>query len=533
MVKSHVVALALALPATAYHVLPLHRDAPLLGARRSLRQLADGSFQVVPLRHDAGTHYTYAYLGSPPQRTPVVVDTGSHVLAVPCAGGASFEVTSSTTLTYPNCTSAASTFQCASCDADATCHISQAYSTGGSWTGVVVNDVVALGDGNASSPYSTRFSFGCQTEVTGSFPATTGVLGVADSATSLVRQLYADKKIDQNVFSLCLTATGGTLAIGTPVTTADDDRRRLGVLQFARMAPNTNGWYELTIRAIRIGGKPLDLSPRVHQSVLLDSGSPTSSLPSALRDEFDRSFKNAGLKAYKSLDGGDDTTGGYARGQLSKMPTIEYVFEGMEGEDVVLTIPPARYLCQGETGRFTASIALHDEAPMGVIGADLLTNHDFVFDPDHHRVGFVPATCEYGAAQHANASGNGSVLDATSSSWEAAMIAEVGADVLVDTDDDADDAPMVDSVVGVGLALLFLGAVVYAVVRPAKPASSEWASLGVMDDDENDDETNELMVPSSPRAAVVAYDAHPDVHDAFFDATHDADADDHDALDRL
>ncbi|EQC28814.1 hypothetical protein SDRG_13495 [Saprolegnia diclina VS20] len=530
MVKSHVLALALALPSSAYHVLPLHRD--VLGARRSLRQLADGSFQVVPLRLDAGTHYTYAYLGSPPQRAPVVVDTGSHILAVPCAGGASFDVASSTTLTYPNCTSAANTFQCAACDVDATCHISQAYSEGGAWTGVVVNDVVALGDdNNASSPYSTRFSFGCQKEITGTFPATSGVLGVADSATSFVRQLYADKKIDQNVFSLCLTSTGGTMALGTPVAAPDEPRRRLGALQFARMAPNTNGWYELTIRDIRIGGKPLDLSPRLHQSVVLDSGSPTSSLPSALRDEFDRSFKNAGLKKYRE----SDLTGGYARGQLSKMPTIEYVFEGMEGEDVVLTVPPSRYLVQGETGRFASSIALLDDAPMGVIGADLMTNHDFVFDPDHHRVGFVPATCEYGAAQHANASGNGSALDEASSHWEAAVIAEVGADVLADGDDDDDDAyPVVNTVVGVGLALLFLGACVYAVVRPAKPAKSEWTSLGVIDeDDDDDDETNELMVPSSPRAAVLAYDAHPDVHDAFFESTHDADADDHDALDRL
>lgn len=33
-----------------------------------------------------GTHYAYAYVGSPPQRQSLIIDTGSHYTAFPCTG---------------------------------------------------------------------------------------------------------------------------------------------------------------------------------------------------------------------------------------------------------------------------------------------------------------------------------------------------------------------------------------------------------------------------------------------------------------
>jgi hypothetical protein len=40
----------------------------------------------VPLFIGTGTHYANLYVGSPPQRVSVIVDTGSHHTAFPCSG---------------------------------------------------------------------------------------------------------------------------------------------------------------------------------------------------------------------------------------------------------------------------------------------------------------------------------------------------------------------------------------------------------------------------------------------------------------
>lgn len=41
---------------------------------------------AVPLHAGYGTHYSYFYVGTPPQRVSVIVDTGSHWTAFPCDG---------------------------------------------------------------------------------------------------------------------------------------------------------------------------------------------------------------------------------------------------------------------------------------------------------------------------------------------------------------------------------------------------------------------------------------------------------------
>ncbi|KAG9398252.1 hypothetical protein AC1031_014847 [Aphanomyces cochlioides] len=41
-------------------------------------------FDEVPLGVGVGTHYAEIYLGLPPQKASVIIDTGSHMTALPC-----------------------------------------------------------------------------------------------------------------------------------------------------------------------------------------------------------------------------------------------------------------------------------------------------------------------------------------------------------------------------------------------------------------------------------------------------------------
>jgi hypothetical protein len=65
---------------------PRQRTRRLL--EQSNRRLTDSnsSAQIFPLFQGMGTHYSYIYVGSPPQRVSVIVDTGSHHTAFPCTG---------------------------------------------------------------------------------------------------------------------------------------------------------------------------------------------------------------------------------------------------------------------------------------------------------------------------------------------------------------------------------------------------------------------------------------------------------------
>lgn len=92
----------------------------------------DGNYEVVPLNIGTGTHYTWIYVGSPPQRASVIVDTGSHVMAFPCKGCSScgthtdapYDMSMSSTAEYVSCNSHPQ-YQCQLCGADDKCIISQ------------------------------------------------------------------------------------------------------------------------------------------------------------------------------------------------------------------------------------------------------------------------------------------------------------------------------------------------------------------------------------------------------------------------
>ena len=42
--------------------------------------------ELAPLYPGYGTHYAYIYIGTPPKRQSVIIDTGSHQTAFPCEG---------------------------------------------------------------------------------------------------------------------------------------------------------------------------------------------------------------------------------------------------------------------------------------------------------------------------------------------------------------------------------------------------------------------------------------------------------------
>ena len=88
-------------------------------------------------------------IGTPPQKTSVIVDTGSHHTAFPCSGCKScgkhtdpyFDPDKSSTLRRLGCSDCVAAARCVT----KTCQVSQSYTEGSSWKAVQMKDAYYVG----------------------------------------------------------------------------------------------------------------------------------------------------------------------------------------------------------------------------------------------------------------------------------------------------------------------------------------------------------------------------------------------------
>ncbi|CAI5706836.1 unnamed protein product [Peronospora farinosa] len=373
-------------------------------ARRLYTQ--DKAPEVVPLHLGLGTHYTWVYVGSPPQRASVIVDTGSLLMAFPCSGcdgcgnhtDQPFLADNSSTLVHVTC-SQETFFKCKDCQEKSNaCAISQSYLEGSTWRATVVEDVVYLGgessfqDMAMRNKYGTIFQFGCQSSETGLFvkQVADGIMGLSNSEHHIIAKLYRETKISSNLFSLCFVEDGGTMSIGQPHTVA-----HRGNISYVKLIPDRSDahLYSVHMTDVRIGGKSINADEEdfTRGHFIVDSGTTDSYLPLRMRTQFMTLFKEISGRDYQT----GDSCEGYTNEDLASLPPIQLVMEayGDEKEEVVLNIPPEQYLMR-TGGHFCGNIYLSENSG-GVIGASLMMNRDVIFDNGNQRVGFVDADCAY------------------------------------------------------------------------------------------------------------------------------------------
>jgi hypothetical protein len=231
----------------------------------------------LPLMARAGTHHLTLYVGQPPVKRTLIVDTGSRLTAWTChpcpscgkdrahydpahsstSSVALMEANVTTTTPLlcqqPNTTCHFSDVSACSGD-NKKCVLEQRYTEGSTWEAYEVTDmitfggVVPVGDGASTSsrktvddyesslPYATiPFTFGCQTSLSGLFKEqyADGIMGFEHSNYSIFAALQASHVLeeyqddDDNVsttqskelmhampFSMCLSLTGGWMGLG-------------------------------------------------------------------------------------------------------------------------------------------------------------------------------------------------------------------------------------------------------------------------------------------------------------------------------
>ncbi|CAK4652454.1 unnamed protein product [Aphanomyces euteiches] len=376
----------------------------LLARSYAQRRLEDGGAQYNEQSIGAywNTHFAELYLGIPPQRATVIIDTASAFTAVACSSCANcnlngdrpaYNPAKSTTVRNVSCLGS---FPCTSCPSKTQCtiHQRQEYADGSAMDAFVVQEqsyIGALNGGSLSSIVQANavpLPVGCQTSVGGQFKTQneSGILGMQQNAPTILAAMVSASRVARNVFSLCFDATGGTFVLGGQDLSLHD-----GPTLYTPLAKN-EAKYWIDLVDIFVGNASLGIASTSYvgygggRTFLLDSGSTISRLPGVVYDEFVNRLYRAGLPTASTV---------LSIEQIQTLPRLKLVLRGVTTNSTSATIDmgPEQYvLIDPSTGRFILGFSRGLDLG-GVLGANFMLHYDVLFDLEKQQIGFAKANC--------------------------------------------------------------------------------------------------------------------------------------------
>ena len=345
------------------------------------------TLEVGGLYQGYGTHYVDLWVGSPPQRQTVIVDTGSGITAFPCSNckdcGNGYHVD---TYFQEHESTSFMKFQCGQCQ-DARCvggsgnnnnnkdneycHLSVSYAEGSMWNAYQGQDITYLGgihdhaiinnnnqEGNklhsgihGENPlnaidYKFNMVFGCQTHITGLFKTqlADGIMGMCLKPSSIFNQMFNQKIIASPSFSLCFmrgeaAEKTGTIA-GALTMGGSDSRLHSKPMVYAKGFSTKGIMHGVSLRKVYILKSgfydpdeatvkntiqvDIDSSILNSGSVIVDSGTTDTYMTRNLRIPFQKAFKAA--SGYEYIENGMTLTDD----QVENLPTILLQLQGRE-----------------------------------------------------------------------------------------------------------------------------------------------------------------------------------------------------------
>jgi hypothetical protein len=309
------------------------------------------------------------------------------------------------------------------CDAiNNRCIFEASYSEGSSWTAFQIQDIVQIGRRNVAQNslthlQNTMFEFSCIEHQEGMFNSqiSNGIMGFGRSPTTLVSVLRKAGVIDHAVFSLCFTKEGGWLTIGAPAS--DSRLREMGKApHWARLLPSPGHWYVVEVTGVRVGHVELQGVSSAFQigtGTIVDSGTTDTYLPQAVTEPFERAFKK--------VTGGLNFAGGMVYSltpdQLQALPSVFFNLDGgEEAGGVTVEMPSHNYMEKASNGGDQYRSHLFTSQQDGaILGANVMRDHDVIFDQETGRIGWVQANCHVPIMHSEGASLNPSHADEVAS----------------------------------------------------------------------------------------------------------------------
>eukprot|EP00549_Striatella_unipunctata_P004034 CAMPEP_0118673110 /NCGR_PEP_ID=MMETSP0800-20121206/135_1 /TAXON_ID=210618 ORGANISM="Striatella unipunctata, Strain CCMP2910" /NCGR_SAMPLE_ID=MMETSP0800 /ASSEMBLY_ACC=CAM_ASM_000638 /LENGTH=484 /DNA_ID=CAMNT_0006568127 /DNA_START=41 /DNA_END=1496 /DNA_ORIENTATION=+ len=414
-------------------------------SRYNQRELAEGNTDVSPLYQGYGTHYFDIWVGSPPQRQTVIIDTGSTVTAFPCSKcqdcGENFHTDK---VFNENASSTYEATQCSECRLGSCsnptvnkCFRKMSYAEGSSWAAIEGKDVAYVGGHHDKAQLEKEkfmLNFGCQYSMTGLFKTqlADGIAGMMDSPRAVWRQMADQAVLPKKQFSLCFAhqshaSKSGTSA-GALTLGGMDVRLHQTPMIYMDYKKASAGWFSVRIENIflRTKGGISVVAANVQNTtrtervdadngplngngeIIVDSGTTETYLYHGLEEPFKKAWKEVTKTNFMG-----QTPMRISKSQVKELPTIlvqiqatpesnEDGIAGLAGDldpkrpkDIIWAIPPTNYM---ELEPFTHTYICRfyfSEVRGGVLGANAMMGHDVMFDVENTRIGIAESSCDY------------------------------------------------------------------------------------------------------------------------------------------
>lgn len=354
---------------------------------------------------ELGYYYTSIYVGSPPMRQTVIVDTGSHLTAFPCEGCQScgthmddyFDYKASSTSREVSCDEGIS---CSTCQ-DNKCGYAQSYAEGSSLRGFLVEDLVSIGN---TSDHSVRHIFGCHNRETNLFRTqkADGIMGLGYARSrvrSIIDVLYEKHEINTDLFGICFGKKDGYMSVGGYNSSLHNYP-----LEWVNMYDNN--FYSIKATNIllneqSLGLKESDFSHHYTSGTIVDSGTTFTYLASGVYDrlwsEFEdycRGQKNC-LGEQVSVPRETHKCYKFDSSQMSleefyqSFPVISFKIE-----DLFVDWVPEYYLFAWPDHPQSYCLGVYRNYRGNVLGGNFMRGMDVVIDRYAKKIGFAPSDCD-------------------------------------------------------------------------------------------------------------------------------------------
>eukprot|EP00980_Cylindrotheca_fusiformis_P021684 scaffold8529_cov137-Cylindrotheca_fusiformis.AAC.14 len=375
---------------------------------------------TIPIHAEKGSHHAQIYVGSPPQRQTVILDTGSRIVAFPCKPckqcgshvNPYFDTSRSTTHRFSKCGSCLMEGISKCSLFGRRCTMEQRYTEGSGWSGNEVEDIVWFGSPDVLESVEEHMqlavfhAFGCQSKSKGLFQEqyADGILGLALDDRSIISASYHAGAIPRNSFSLCFTQAGGVLSLGGTLPT----EHHLEQMQMTSIS-REHGLYSVEMVSLEVGSivvtsseKKPKLLARINEGksgCLFDSGTTDTHLPSSLSDH----IGNAAMEWSGGLTDFSTAKRNQAISfeEFQRMPDITFRFSN----NATLVMQPQYYMegtpVDATTGnvipwsgvKTLANRIYIEEQDGAVLGANAMFGYDILFDAHDHQIGIAKANC--------------------------------------------------------------------------------------------------------------------------------------------
>ncbi|KAM7263022.1 hypothetical protein ACFE04_000705 [Oxalis oulophora] len=386
--------------------LPSSSSRTFSNSRRHLQKRSDPQSSSLPnarmrLFDDLllnGYYTTRLWIGSPPQKFALIVDTGSTVTYVPCSSceqcgphqDPKFQPEESSTYQPVKCN-----IDC-TCDSDREqCVYERQYAEMSTSSGSLGEDLISFGNQSQLTPQ--RAVFGCENYESGDIYSqhADGIMGLGRGDLSVVDQLV-EKGVISNSFSLCyggMEVGGGAMVLGGISPPSD--------MVFAYSDPERSPYYNVDMKEMHVGGKKLPLNSRVFDGkhgTVLDSGTTYAYLPEAVFAAFKDAIMNelGGLTVIRGPDPNyKDICFAGATSDVSRLSTIFPAVEMVFGNGQKLLLSPENYLFRHSKvhGAYCLGIFQNGNDPTTLLGGIVVRNTLVMYDRENSKIGFWKTNC--------------------------------------------------------------------------------------------------------------------------------------------